>query len=174
MSRLESRARFVAASALAALAIGCGHPPLTAYVTPQPIMLGPVRRLPGGEQAPARPANEVEAGSFTATASAGIQAFSTPMPSGGAYTTTTAMESSSRVLDAAAIDAIQGDARGRLWAREVACSSVVMYAFVYMFSEEQCTLSGRTERPRPEPKATATSAPVPEAASSRSIDAAPL
>lgn len=146
----ELSLRFATAAALVTLGAACGHPPLTAYATPHPIMLGPVQRLPGG-QAAGRQAKDVEAGHFTATANARIDAFSTPALGGGAYTTVTQAWSLSSVLDAAAIDAIHGDARGRLEAREVACSSVVLYAFFYVFAEEQCTLAGRSERPRPAP-----------------------
>ena len=34
----KSHTRFGAATVLAAIAAGCGHPPLTAYATPHPIM----------------------------------------------------------------------------------------------------------------------------------------
>lgn len=169
---VEYRTRFAAAALLAAPAAGCGHPPLTAYATPQPIMLGPVRRLPGGEPATEKDAGDVQAGRFSATATSRVEVTSTPTP-GGAYTRTTTVNSLSSALDAAAADAIQGDARGRLEAREVDCSSVVMYAFFYLFAEEQCTLSGRTERPRPSPEATPAGASVPEVASTGATDAAP-
>ena len=43
MSRLLVHCRLLAVP-LVALATACGHPPLTAYATPQPIMLGPVQR----------------------------------------------------------------------------------------------------------------------------------
>ena len=168
--RSESRARLAAAAALA-FAAGCGHPPLAAYATPQPIMLGPVQHLPGGSAA-GQGASDLQSGRFSAIASTTISATATPTGNGGSYTTTTQAESLGSVLDAAAAEAIQGDARGRLAAREVACSSVVFYALFYLFSEEQCTISGRTERPRPVPKAEPAHAPSPETASAVPGDAA--
>jgi hypothetical protein len=168
--RFESRARLAAAAALV-FTVGCGHPPLAAYATPQPIMLGPVQHLPGGSAA-AQDASDLRTGRFSAIASATISATAQATGNGGTYTTTTQAQSLGSVLDAAAADAIQGDARGRLAAKEVACSSVVFYALFYLFSEEQCTLSGRAERPRPVPKAAPAGAPLPETASRVPADAA--
>jgi hypothetical protein len=160
----KSQARFGAATALAAIAVGCGHPPLTAYATPHPIMLGPVRRLHTERQAPGQDANGIESGSFAATASTQVAVTSTPTGNGSVYTDSTEVESLPSALDAAAIEAIEGDARGRLEAREVACSSVVVYMLFYVFWGERCTIVGRTERPRrASPKAPA-AAPAPNAA----------
>ena len=149
MSRLRIFTAFVAA-ALAGLLTGCGHAPLTAHATPHPIMLGPVQRLPGGLEEPSQDASGVETGRFAATASSRLEVTSTPTYA-GTYTVSTQSESLSSVLDAAAIDAVQGDAHGRLTASDVACNSVVLYALFYVYAEEQCTIAGGSERPRAAP-----------------------
>lgn len=164
--RLASGVRF-AAAALAAFAAGCGHPPLTAYATPQPILLGPVRRLPGAVPSAGRDPDNLQSGRFTASANDSISVVSTPVGNGGTYTSSTQAYSLTSVLDAAAADAVQGDAQGRLEAREVECSSVVVYALFYFFAEEQCTLSGRTERPRPPPKEPSAATSAAESAPAR-------
>jgi hypothetical protein len=150
-------------------AAACGHQPLTATHTPNPILLGPTRALPAasaanGPVAPVVHAYDAalrgqghSAGAARTAEFYSISSFSVMGSGGGNYqqTTETTVRAS---LDAVAAEVSSGSVQVGFSVESVVCETITIYALFALSSNESCAIVGTAHIP--EPKAGPEAAPT--------------
>jgi hypothetical protein len=123
----------------------CGHPPLQARDSKQPVLVGPVRHLPSSTPRP----SSAEAQTDRAASTEGERAFSyssvlsTVGYAAGPSTVTTQQQSGRGVFSLIVDQAASGRDDARLHVQTIDCEAFFLFPVFYANSTEQCTIRGK-------------------------------